>query len=118
MSQRQVEPGSEGAPFDRPTTEGAYATSSVRFASTYRLVLSCLSLVSTPQSKVFNLDLYCLGGGMVTDAAYRALEVEHDALRQRVEELSAHVGMLTEQVVAALQRIAKLKAKKTPPQRS
>jgi transposase len=45
---------------------------------------------------------------MVTDDAYQVLQVENAALRQRPEAL-------TEQLASALQRIAELEAKKTPP---
>lgn len=52
---------------------------------------------------------------MVTDEAYAALQVEHALLRQQGEELTAQIARLTEELATALQRIAELEAKKTPP---
>jgi hypothetical protein len=52
---------------------------------------------------------------MVSDAAYAALQAENAALRQRVEDPTAQVARLTEQLASALQRIGELDAKKTPP---
>jgi transposase len=52
---------------------------------------------------------------MVTDEAYQAVQVENVALQERIAELTAQVAKLTEQLANALQRIAELEAKKTPP---
>lgn len=52
---------------------------------------------------------------MVSDEAYAALRAENAALRQQGETLAAQIGRLTEQLAQALQRIAELEAKKTPP---
>jgi transposase len=52
---------------------------------------------------------------MVSDEAYQALQAENAVLRQRVEDVTAQLTRLTEQLANALERIAELESTKTPP---